>query len=162
MPCKRRTRARWGLIQEQSGRYTLDPYLVVALIREESEFGERVVSFSGAVGLMQLLPATANGLVNNAGQSAEPIKLDAPPTNIALGTRYLAMMIQEFKGNWAKALAAYNAGPNQVRRWLERSGNHADDEFVEEIPFAETRAYVKRVLGSYYRYRAQYGKESGI
>jgi len=151
----------WELVQEQSARHAIDPYLVVALIREESAFGERVVSSSGAVGLMQLLPTTATGMVNNGGKSAEPIKLHAPPTNIALGTRYLAMMIGEFKGNWARALAAYNAGPNQVRRWLERLGDRGDDEFIEEIPFSETNAYVKRVLGSYYRYRAQYDKESG-
>ncbi len=148
----------WGLIQEQSARYTLDPYLVVALIREESAFGERVVSSSGAVGLMQLLPMTAH-VLHTAGNTGNTAKLDLPTENIALGTRYLAMMIEEFKGNWAKALAAYNAGPNQVRRWLGRSGNHADDEFIEEIPFAETRAYVKRVLGSYYRYRAQYSDD---
>src|SRR5574337_1305618 len=156
----------WGLVQEQSARYTLDPYLVVALIREESGFGERVVSSSGAVGLMQLLPTTANHLVNATGGSGDPTKLDAPVNNIALGTRYLAMMIEEFKGNWARALAAYNAGPNQVRRWLGRLENRTDDEFIEEIPFTETRAYVKRVLGSYYRYRTQYsiriGQREGI
>lgn len=151
----------WDLVQEQSARHALDPYLVMALIREESAFGERVVSSSGAVGLMQLLPTTANGMVNNTGKPAEPVKLDVPPTNIALGTRYLAMMIEEFKGSRARALAAYNAGPNQVRRWLGRLGDRADEEFIEEIPFTETHAYVKRVLGSYYRYRAQYGKESG-
>lgn len=151
----------WDLVQEQSARYALDPYLVVALIREESAFGERVVSSSGAVGLMQLLPTTANGMVNNAGKPAEPVNLDVPPTNIALGTRYLAMMIEEFKGNWARALAAYNAGPNQVRRWMGRLGDRIDEEFIEEIPFTETHAYVKRVLGSYYRYRAQYGAELG-
>lgn len=148
----------WELVQEQSARHALDPYLVVALIREESAFGERVVSSSGAVGLMQLLPTTANGLVNDTDKSAEPVKLDVPPTNIALGTRYLAMMIEEFKGNRARALAAYNAGPNQVRRWLERLGDRVDDEFIEEIPFVETKTYVKRVLGSYYRYRTQYSK----
>jgi len=148
----------WGLVQEQSAQYALDPYLVVALIREESAFSERVVSSSGAVGLMQLLPTTANHLVNAKGSSGDPTKLDAPADNIALGTRYLAMMIEEFKGNRARALAAYNAGPNQVRRWLGRLGDRTDDEFIEEIPFSETRAYVKRVLGSYYRYRAQYGK----
>lgn len=150
----------WGPVQEQSARYALDPYLVVALIREESGFGERAVSSSGAVGLMQLLPTTANHLVNTAGRSEGPAKLDAPANNIALGTRYLAMMIEEFKGNWARALAAYNAGPNQVRRWLGRLGDRTDtdDEFIEEIPFSETRAYVKRVLGSYYRYRAQYSR----
>lgn len=148
----------WGLIQEQSARHTLDPYLVMALIREESAFDERVVSSSGAIGLMQLLPTTANYLLHTGGGAGDTARLDVPTENIALGTRYLAMMIDEFKGNWAKALAAYNAGPNQVRRWLGRSGNRADDEFIEEIPFAETRAYVKRVLGSYYRYRAQYDK----
>jgi len=148
----------WGLVQEQSAQYALDPYLVVALIREESAFSERVVSSSGAIGLMQLLPTTANHLVNAKGRSGDPTKLDAPADNIALGTRYLAMMIEEFKGNWARALAAYNAGPNQVRRWLGQLGDRTDDEFIEEIPFSETRAYVKRVLGSYYRYRAQYGR----
>lgn len=148
----------WGLVQGQSAQYALDPYLVVALIREESAFSERVVSSSGAVGLMQLLPTTANHLVNAKGSSGDPTKLDAPANNIAIGTRYLAMMLEEFKGNWARALAAYNAGPNQVRRWLGRLGDRTDDEFIEEIPFSETRAYVKRVLGSYYRYRVQYGK----
>ena len=151
----------WDLVREQSAQYTLDPYLVVALIREESAFSERVVSSSGAVGLMQLLPTTANHLVNAKGSSGDPTKLDAPANNIALGTRYLAMMIEEFKGNSARALAAYNAGPNQVRRWLGRLGDRTDDEFIEEIPFSETRAYVKRVLGSYYRYRAQYISDKG-
>jgi len=151
----------WDLVREQSTQYTLDPYLVVALIREESAFSERVVSSSGAVGLMQLLPTTANHMVNAKGSSGDPTKLDAPANNIALGTRYLAMMIEEFKGNRARALAAYNAGPNQVRRWLGRLGDRTDDEFIEEIPFSETRAYVKRVLGSYYRYRAQYISDKG-
>ncbi|PWB42356.1 MAG: hypothetical protein C3F12_14195 [Candidatus Methylomirabilota bacterium] len=149
----------WELIQGQSARHALDPFLVIALVREESAFGERVVSSSGAVGLMQLLPATADYLVRTAGSAGDPVKLDMPSDNITLGTRYLAMMIDEFKGNWARALAAYNAGPNQVRRWLARSSSRTDDEFVEEIPFTETRAYVKRVLGSYYRYRAQYSTE---
>lgn len=148
----------WELVQEQSARNTLDPYLVIALIREESAFGERVVSSSGAVGLMQLLPTTANDLVKATGNSGDSPKLDVPANNIALGTRYLAMMIEEFNGNWARAIAAYNAGPNQVRRWLGQLSNRTDDEFIEEIPFLETRAYVKRVLGSYYRYRAQYSK----
>ena len=151
----------WGPVQEQSARYALDPYLVVALIREESAFGERVVSSSGAVGLMQLLPITANHLVRVAGNSGDPPKLDAPANNIALGTQYLAMMLEEFKGNWARALAAYNAGPNQVRRWIGRLGDRTDEEFIEEIPFTETKAYVKRVLGSYYHYRTQYSTDKG-
>jgi soluble lytic murein transglycosylase len=147
----------WELVKEQSTRYTLDPYLVVALIREESAFGERVVSRAGAVGLMQLLPRTADQIVNAAGGTGGSASLESPAANIKLGTRYLATMLEEFKGNWTLALAAYNAGPHHVRRWLETRGYRSDDEFIEEIPFLETQQYVKRVLGSYYRYRAQYG-----
>jgi soluble lytic murein transglycosylase len=146
----------WELVKEKSAHYTLDPYLVVALIREESGFGERVVSSAGAVGLMQLLPKTVDQMVKASGESRGFPNLDSPAANIGLGTRYLAKMLEEFKGNWAMALAAYNAGPHQVRRWLELWGYRTDDEFIEEIPFSETQQYVKRVLGSYYRYRAQY------
>src|SRR5574337_572051 len=78
----------WGPVQEQSARYALDPYLVVALIREESGFGERALSPSGAVGLMQLLPITANHLVRATGNSGDPTRLDAPANNIAFGTQY--------------------------------------------------------------------------
>ncbi len=146
----------WELVKEQSARHALDPYLVVALIREESAFGERVVSRAGAVGLMQLLPKTADQLSKGAGGSVERADLDSPAANVGLGTRYLAQMLEEFNGNWTQALAAYNAGPHHVRRWLETRGYRGDDEFVEEIPFPETQHYVKRVLGSYHRYRAQY------
>ena len=147
----------WELVKEQSALHALDPYLVVALIREESAFGERVVSPAGAVGLMQLLPRTADQILKAAGGSSGSADLDSPAANIGLGTRYLAKTLEEFKGSWAMALAAYNAGPHQVRRWLELWGYRTDDEFIEEIPFSETQQYVKRVLGSYYRYRAQYG-----
>jgi len=146
----------WELVKAQSARHSLDPYLVIALIREESAFGERAVSRAGAVGLMQLLPKTADQLVKSAGASGERPDLESPAANVGLGTRYLAQMLEEFKGNWAQALAAYNAGPHHVRRWLETRSYRGDDEFIEEIPFAETQQYVKRVLGSYYRYRAQY------
>ncbi|MGH7428766.1 MAG: transglycosylase SLT domain-containing protein, partial [Candidatus Methylomirabilaceae bacterium] len=146
----------WELVKEQSARHALDPYLVVAVIREESGFGERAVSRAGAVGLMQILPKTADQLNKAAGGSVERANLESPAANVGLGTRYLAQMLEEFKGNWPQALAAYNAGPHHVRRWLETRGHRSDDEFIEEIPFAETQQYVKRVLGSYHRYRAQY------
>lgn len=147
----------WELVKEQSALYALDPYLVVALIREESAFAERVVSRAGAVGLMQLLPKTAAQINSAAGGSSGNANLESPAANIRLGTRYLAKMLEEFEGNGTQALAAYNAGPHRVRRWLESRGYRADDEFIEEIPFPETQQYVKRVLGSYYRYRVQYG-----
>jgi len=147
----------WELVKEQSTRHALDPYLVVALIREESSFGERAVSRAGAVGLMQLLPKTADQIVNASGATGESVNLESPAANIKLGTRYLAKMLEEFRGNWILSLASYNAGPHHVRRWVETRGHRSDDEFIEEIPFSETQQYVKRVLGSYYRYRAQYG-----
>jgi soluble lytic murein transglycosylase len=147
----------WELVKEQSTRYTLDPYLVVALIREESAFGERAVSRAGAIGLMQLLPRTADQIVNANGVGEENRNLESPVANIKLGTQYLAKMLEEFKGNRVLSLAAYNAGPHHVRRWVETRGHRSDDEFIEEIPFSETQQYVKRVLGSYYRYREQYG-----
>jgi soluble lytic murein transglycosylase len=147
----------WELVKEQSARYTLDPYLVVALIREESAFGERAVSRAGAIGLMQLLPRTADQIVNANGIGEENRNLESPVANIKLGTQYLAQMLEEFRGSWVLSLAAYNAGPHHVRRWVETRGHRSDDEFVEEIPFLETQQYVKRVLGSYYRYRSQYG-----
>ena len=106
---------------------------------------------------MQLLPKTAEQIVKAAGGMSDGANLESPDANIRLGTRYLAKMLEEFRGNWTQALAAYNAGPLQVRRWLETRGYRADDEFIEEIPFSETQQYVKRVWGSYYRYRAQYG-----
>jgi soluble lytic murein transglycosylase len=146
----------WELVKAQSARHALDPYLVIAVIREESAFGERAVSRAGAVGLMQVLPKTADQLIKAAGGSGERPNLESPAANVGLGTRYLAQMLEEFKGNWTQALAAYNAGPHHVRRWLDTRGYRSDDEFIEEIPFGETQQYVKRVLGSYYRYRAQY------
>jgi soluble lytic murein transglycosylase len=152
----------WDLVKEESARHEVDPFLVVAVIREESAFGERVVSRAGAVGLMQLLPKTADQIIKGDGASSPRPDLESPGTNIRLGTRYLATLLEEFKGNRAHALAAYNAGPHHVRRWLVTRQHRTDDEFIEEIPFTETQQYVKRVLGSYYRYRAQYGESEPV
>ncbi|MBI2903614.1 MAG: transglycosylase SLT domain-containing protein, partial [Candidatus Methylomirabilis oxyfera] len=121
----------WELVKEQSARHALDPYLVVALIREESAFGERAVSRAGAIGLMQLLPRTVDQIVNAGGVTTESRSLESPATNIKFGTQYLAKMLEEFKGNWILSLAAYNAGPHHVRRWVETRGHRSDDEFIE-------------------------------
>jgi len=145
------------LIREQAAATALDPYLLLAIIREESAFDKEAISRAGARGLMQLLPITAK-------EVAQELKLpevswdglDVPSVNITLGARYLAKLLQEF-GDLALALAAYNAGPQVVRQWLLRLGPLPAEEFIEEIPFQETRNYVKRVLGSYDRYRTLYG-----
>jgi soluble lytic murein transglycosylase len=84
------------------------------------------------------------------------LDLFAPELNIQLGARYLRDLLQEFKGNLTLSLASYNAGPQPVKRWLAKSARWDDDEFVEGIPYAETRAYVKRVLRSYEVYKVLY------
>lgn len=136
---------RWSEVQG------VDPLLVLAVIREEGRFRADAVSPAGAVGLMQLLPSTARGI----DPSARPDLLTDPEANIRLGTAYLAGRLREFHGDVVTALVAYNAGPGAARRFLNLRGAGVD-EFVESIPYAETRAYVKRVLESYGIYRWLY------
>jgi soluble lytic murein transglycosylase len=132
----------------------VDPYLVAAIIREESQYDPRAVSRSGALGLMQLLPTTAQAMARRQGlPDVSREDLFDHETNIRFGTGYLAQMLQRFDGNVLYAVAAYNAGPVAVSSWLEKNGKREVDEFVESIPFQETRQYVKRVLRSYREYR---------
>jgi soluble lytic murein transglycosylase len=151
-------RAFWAWVDHYAGESRLDPYLVIAVIREESAFAPKALSRAGAKGLMQLLPATAAQVAKENNLRNLP-DLDTPAPNIALGTRYLAKLHEEFGGNLVLTLASYNAGPHVVRRWLDTLPPSQDPEiFIEEIPYPETRRYVKRVLGSYDRYRTLYGR----
>lgn len=151
-------RAFWAWVDHYSRESRLDPYLVTAVIREESAFAPKALSRAGARGLMQLMPATA-AQVAKENNLRSPLDLDTPAPNIALGTRYLAKLHDEFGGNLALTLASYNAGPHVVRRWLGTLQSSQDPEiFIEDIPYPETRRYVKRVLGSYDRYRTLYGQ----
>lgn len=151
-------RAFWAWVDHYAGESRLDPYLVTAVIREESAFAPKALSRAGARGLMQLLPATAAQVAKENNLRRIP-DLDTPAPNIALGTRYLAKLHEEFGGNLVLTLASYNAGPHVVRRWLDTLQPSQDPEiFIEEIPYPETRRYVKRVLGSYDRYRTLYGR----
>jgi peptidoglycan lytic transglycosylase len=126
----------------------LDPYLVAAVVREESSYYPRAVSRAGARGLMQLMPTTAR-LLAPAGD------LDDPAFNIQLGTRFLAGLLREFNDP-RLALAAYNAGPNRVRQWWAARRSDDIEVFVEQIPFDETRLYVKRIVVSWDEYRRIY------
>jgi len=151
-------RAFWAWVDHYARESRLDPYLVIAVIREESAFAPKALSRAGARGLMQLLPATAAQVAKENNLRNLP-DLDTPGPNIALGTRYLAKLHEEFGGNMVLTLASYNAGPHVVRRWLDTLQLSQDPEiFIEEIPYPETRRYVKRVLGSYDRYRTLYGR----
>ena len=139
----------------------VDPFLVAGLIREESLYSARVVSPVGAIGLMQLMPATARQVarqLNLVDSNYDADQLYQPRHNIQLGTHYLGQLLEEYQGNLMYSLAAYNAGPKAVQRWIAKYGHRPADEFVEFIGYRETRGYVKRVLGSYRIYRALFGK----
>jgi soluble lytic murein transglycosylase len=146
-------RGYWPIVQRYAQQEGLDPFLVTALIREESAFAPRVISSAGAKGLMQLMPQTAEQTVRGRSARAVPAApLEDPEVNIRIGTMHLADLLRDYGGNLRLSLAAYNAGAAQVRRWQERYGFADEEEITEDIPYTETRNYVKRVLGSYHRY----------
>ncbi len=132
--------------------------LLQALMREESALDPRAVSPVGAIGLTQLMLPTAREVARQL-KIRRPSRTDLMngPLNIRIGARYLGQLLRRFDGRVALAVAAYNAGGGAVSRWLEARGDLELDEFVEEIPFEETRGYVKRVLRSYAAYRLLYG-----
>jgi soluble lytic murein transglycosylase len=142
----------------------VDPFLVAGLIREESLFSARVVSPVGAIGLMQLMPATAKKVARQLGlqdSNDNSQGLYEPEQNIQMGTSYLGQLLDEFQGNIIYSVAAYNAGPQAVKRWIAQNGQRNPDEFVELIGYKETRGYVKRVLGSYRIYRMLFADVCG-
>ncbi|HEV8243143.1 MAG TPA: transglycosylase SLT domain-containing protein [Nitrospirales bacterium] len=147
-------------IQALANRGT-DPYLVAAIIREESTYDPAAVSQTGALGLMQVMPQTGQMVANRVG-GTEPFsreRLFDPPYNIRLGSWYLGYLAEKFDRKPVYAIAAYNAGPEAVTKWVQQFGNLEPDEFIESIPYTETRLYVKRVLRSYREYRRVNGQE---
>ncbi|WP_254434828.1 lytic transglycosylase domain-containing protein [Magnetospirillum sp. UT-4] len=141
--------------------------LVLALIRQESGFMTDVQSPVGARGLMQLMPATAKNVAKSIKVAFSPKKLDEPDYNVRLGSAYLADMISDFEGSYVLALAAYNAGPSRARRWVKEYGDPRDGavdviDWIEMIPFTETRNYVQRVMESVSIYRRKLGRNDGI
>ncbi|HEV8308417.1 MAG TPA: transglycosylase SLT domain-containing protein [Methylomirabilota bacterium] len=145
------------LVKEAARRAGLEPFFVAAVIREESSYDARARSWVGAVGLMQLMPETARLVAADAGvRFADPAALWEPPVNIALGTHYLGQLRTRFPEPLLVA-ASYNAGPHRVQRWLAERRLTDLEEFVDQIPFDETRAFVKRVYTSWQHYRRVYG-----
>ncbi|MBI5970884.1 MAG: transglycosylase SLT domain-containing protein [Deltaproteobacteria bacterium] len=139
----------------------VDPHLVAAIMREESEFNPGAVSRTGALGVMQIMPATGRHVAKAKDAGFNEEDLFDPATNIRLGTRYLAGLMKRFNGNPVLAIAAYNAGPTAVSGWVKTLPNEAD-EFIESIPYSETRSYTKRVLRSYKEYLRLAGVGAGI
>ncbi len=144
---------------EAADRVGLDPYLVAAVVREESSYYPRAVSRAGARGLMQLMPATARPMADLRGLAFEGGSLlDDPRANLDMGASFLAGLLKEF-GDPRLALAAYNAGPKRARDWWKARRTSDMEAWVEQIPYDETRHYVKRVTLSWEEYRRIYATE---
>jgi len=135
----------------------LDPALVAALILQESSFDADALSRVGARGLMQVMPATGRRIARAKGVRYKRAALNDPMTSLDFGTHYLRQMSERFTGAVEQVLAAYNAGPHRVDAWTAMRGQQTPDEFIETIPFSETRNYVMVVLANREQYRRLYG-----
>lgn len=142
----------WNTIKQEAKRYGIDPYLVAGLIRQESVFNPNAISRVGARGLMQVMPATGQLISKRQGNGTiTAADLYDPTLNIKLGMNYLAQMLGQF-GRIEYAAAGYNAGPSRAQRWIAERGSMDIEDWIESIPFSETRGYVQGVL----RYAANY------
>jgi soluble lytic murein transglycosylase len=142
-----------------AGEEHLPPPLIWGVMREESAFIPDVRSPSNAHGLMQLLPTTARDVARGTGLSSDEMALHQPRVSIALGAKLLAQLRASFADNPSLAIASYNAGAGAVRSWLRARPGADFDVWVEQIPFEETRAYLKRVLSSELIYATLYAPE---
>ena len=148
----------WPLITKYALAYKLDPYLMAALINQESAFDPRITSSANAIGLMQVLPSTGRQYARKLGlKRYSTASLTRPETNIQIGTAYFADLVRRSSGI-AQALASYNAGERRVAEWnAERPGLELD-EYIDDIPFPETQTYVKKILGTSADYRRLYAE----
>jgi soluble lytic murein transglycosylase len=142
-------------VEAEAEEFGVDALLLAALVRQESVFDVEALSPAGARGLAQLLPGTAALTARGLDVTFYPEWITVPDLNLHLGAAHLAELLRRF-GRLEAAVAAYNAGPSPVRRWLERDGTEDADQFIELIPFTETRGYVRSVLRNRELYRALY------
>jgi soluble lytic murein transglycosylase len=151
-----------GIIREQAAAKHLDPALIAAVIYAETKFDPRT-SPTGAKGLMQIEPATAEFLAKlSGGYRFQTSDLSTPSVNVAYGSYYLRYLLDHYSGDEMLAVAAYNAGLANVDQWVARARAEGKSLAVGEIPFGETRAYVQRVLRAQREYRALYGRQLGL
>ena len=149
--------AYWEIIQQKAREQDLDPYLILALIRQESLFDAQARSPAFALGLMQLLPSTAARVAKQVGlEPPSNERLFEPEMNLTLGTQHLKDLLLRYSNNWFKAIAAYNAGEAAVDRWGKEIVTDDIEEFVERIPYVETRGYVKLVMRNHRIYKKLY------
>ncbi|MCC6876336.1 MAG: transglycosylase SLT domain-containing protein [Sandaracinaceae bacterium] len=157
--CGPRPRPYREIVEAAAARHELDPDLLFAVMRVESVYNPRIISYAGAIGLMQIMPRTGRLIAHAMERDDFTIdQLLLPEVNIEMAAWYLRSLIDRFEGRVPLAIAAYNGGPHNVRRWMR---DHASamplDAFLERIPFDQTHRYVRRVLTHYAAYRAQRG-----
>jgi soluble lytic murein transglycosylase len=151
----------WELIEQYAQKNALDPFLVAGVIRQESAYNPKALSYANARGLMQVIPETGRRVARQLGlKKYTTARLYDPETNIAIGTKYLAGLLEQFDGNLYRALAGYNAGPAATTKWWPEKGEVDHEEVVENITYRATRSYIKRVLRNQYNYQAIYGEQS--
>lgn len=146
-------------INKYAAQYKINPYLFLSLVREESHFDSQAKSSVGALGLAQIMPDTANFIEKT------PISKEAllnKQTNIQIGTRYFSYLVDYFNGDEYLAILAYNAGPGNINKWLndEFIKSSEIDVFVENIPYIETKNYIKKILSSYWAYLNVYSPKN--
>jgi soluble lytic murein transglycosylase len=147
----------WASIQKYSRARGLDPFIVAALVAQESTFDPKIRSAANAYGLMQVVPGTGRRLARSLGIRYRGVQtLTNAETNLRMGTLYFSRLIEQF-GSVHLALAAYNAGENRIVRWVAERPGLERDEFIDDIPFPETQTYVKKILGTAEDYRVLYG-----
>lgn len=145
------------ITESYAAAYRVDSSLVASVIMNESKFKNTVHSHRGAIGLMQLMPETADWIAGQIGDTSFSVdKLHEPETNIRYGVWYLASLEREFNGNEVLALAAYNAGRGNVHEWMDECGWTMEFCNINEIPYQETRAYVASVLRNKIKYERLY------
>ncbi|OPY58096.1 MAG: Soluble lytic murein transglycosylase precursor [Pelotomaculum sp. PtaU1.Bin035] len=143
-----------------ANEYRVDPFLLAAVIKTESNFDSRAVSEKGARGLMQIMPETGEWVARQIGEKTfNPDQLFDPNTSIKLGTWYIADLEKEFSSDTILVLAAYNGGRGNVEEWLDKKSLSGGVNSINQIPFPETRLFVQKVLLYYHIYRYLYKDE---
>ena len=144
-------------VEAAAAEFGLEPNIIYSVMREESRFRQEVVSWAGAHGLMQMIMPTAKAVARQMPlANFDKRMLYQPRINIKMGSWYLKSLIADFGGNVYYSLGGYNGGPHNIKRWLNEKKEMELDEFLEDIPYNETRYYVKKVMRSYLRYRYIY------
>lgn len=156
-------KAHQVFVTEYARKFGIPPEMVWAIMRAESSYKKDAISPVGALGLMQVMPKTGTKISELMGdKNFEPRSLLEPQSAVKVGAKYLSRMFKVFEGNRALVAASYNAGPHRVLSWLSRFGTLDEDEFIEHIPFVETRNYVKKVMANYQVYAHLYSNQKDV